>query len=654
VRRLIVPAVLAALVLSTGAASAQGGRSVEPGPPMGWSSRLLGCAVDERAVRQAAGALVSTGLAAKGYRHVLVDDCWAAPERDAGQLIADPARFPAGMAARAEHLHGLGLALGLNLSAGTRMCTRGPGSYGREAADAARLASWGVDLVKYDWCAVPLADFPGRTVDVVARELSGRMSAGLGRAITLSLNMEDGSTVPWTWAAEVATTWRTNVYNRPLADDYDAMVGVFEFNMLRGAHARPGGWNDPDVLRAGGGGMTAREYQTQLTLWAVMAAPLYATGALGPDTAALLGNPDVIAVDQDPRGAQGRFAATDGWHHVIAKPLAGGDVAVALFNESDRSALIETSARQVGLAPAASYRVRDLWTGATARTTGAIVHSVPAHGAVLLRVGRSPASAAPLATVAVEAPPLIEESDRLSILEPGWRAGVTTSVTNTGGTAPLRDVTLALAVPAGWTARPTGPVTPRRLAAGHRHAVTWRVTPPPGTPPGVYELTADGGAAGRATTEVRVASAPGAGTAHLGDVPWTASRNHLGPVERDRSNGDAAAGDGRPITINGVRHERGLGVHAPSEVELYTGGRCTEVRAEVGVDDEVEGGSVVFGIWADGELAARTGIVTGADAAVPLRADVSGAAVVRLVVTNGGDNAYFDHADWASATITCT
>jgi NPCBM/NEW2 domain len=110
---------------------------------------------------------------------------------------------------------------------------------------------------------------------------------------------------------------------------------------------------------------------------------------------------------------------------------------------------------------------------------------------------------------------------------------------------------------------------------------------------------------------------------------------------------------GGPLTIGGVRYERGLGVHAPSEVEFHAGGRCTTVRAEVGLDDEAEGGSVIFQIWADGELAARTGIVTGTGAAVPLRADVSGAAVVRLVVTNGGDNAYFDHADWAAATITC-
>jgi alpha-galactosidase len=657
VRRILAPVFVIAL-LALGGAAATGSTVDASGPPMGWNSRLLGCNVTEASVRQAADGLASTGLAERGYRYLMLDDCWAAADRDAaGQLRPDPARFPSGIAALAAELHARGFRLGLNVSSGTKMCTRGPGSYGREAGDAARLVDWGVDLVRLDWCSIPTADFPGKTVDVIARELSGRMNTALaGTEVTLTLNNEDGSTVPWTWAGGVATSWRTNVYNRPIADDYDTMVGIFEFNMLRGGYAGPGQWNDPDLLLAGRGAMSAAEYRTQFSLWAVMAAPLFVT-SFQP---ALVGHPDVIAIDQDPGGVQGRFVSTDGWHHVIDKPLAGGDHALALFNESDRSAVISTSTRKLGLPSGPAYRVTDVWTGATTSTSGEISLSVPAHGAALLRVGRHGPDAPPATTLVGDAPPAIPSTDKVSVVEPGRATTVTVTLANSGGTAPVSDVDVSLEVPAGWSVSAASGGD-GRLGAGERLEVPFTVSPPADATLDIRALTAratyrspHGDGTATATTDVRVAVAPAPGTTSLSDAMWTYAANHLGPVERDRSNGDVAAGDGKAITIGGVTYPRGLGVHGPSDVEFYLGGRCGTVTAEAGVDGEVgSNGSVVFQIWADGELAARTGIVRGGQAAVPLRADVTGASFLRLTVTNGGDNAYFDHSDWGAATITC-
>lgn len=144
------------------------------------------------------------------------------------------------------------------------------------------------------------------------------------------------------------------------------------------------------------------------------------------------------------------------------------------------------------------------------------------------------------------------------------------------------------------------------------------------------------------------------GVSYLGDLPWLSTTNGFGPVERNTSNGESAAGDGHPITLGGVVYAKGLGAHAPSAIEYYTGKRCRTVTADVGVDDEKGAkGTVAFEIWADGALVASTGVLTNTMPAQPVSADVTGAQVVRLVVTDGGDGVDSDHADWADARLTC-
>ncbi|NUS05244.1 MAG: alpha-galactosidase, partial [Nonomuraea sp.] len=189
---------------------------------------------------------------------------------------------------------------------------------------------------------------------------------------------------------------------------------------------------------------------------------------------------------------------------------------------------------------------------------------------------------------------------------------------------------------------------------GETFTVTWAVTPPATAEPKNYELTFTQGGQ-TAVAVVTVARAPGSGRTFLSDVAWTSAKNYFGPVEKDTSNGEKAAGDGRPITIEGVRYAKGLGTHAPADIEFYTAGRCSKVEFQAGIDDEVgAAGSVDFEVWADGGRVAHTGVLTGAMPARALTADIEGARYVRLVATNGGDNATSDHADFADAAITCS
>ncbi|GLW07772.1 hypothetical protein Misp01_29020 [Microtetraspora sp. NBRC 13810] len=133
-----------------------------------------------------------------------------------------------------------------------RRAGRLPARGGRRRADR----GLGVDYLKYDWCSIPTADVPGQNVQQIAQTLYPPMRAALGDSVAFAMNNEDGSTVPWLWGRELATTWRTNLVTSPLADSYPGMVTAWENNMLRQEYAGPGSWNDPDLLQIGQGGMT--------------------------------------------------------------------------------------------------------------------------------------------------------------------------------------------------------------------------------------------------------------------------------------------------------------------------------------------------------------------------------------------------------------
>jgi alpha-galactosidase len=380
-----------AVVLMTAAPASALGNGLALTPPMGWNDwNAYGCNVSEQLVEQTALAMHNDGMQAAGYDYVNIDDCWMSSSRAAnGNLVPNPTKFPDGMAAVASYVHSLGLKLGIYEDAGTATCAGYPGSYGHEQQDADLFASWGVDYLKYDWCNIPFSSFPGQSHEQVAQTLYTRMSHALkatSRPIVFSMcNGWDSSVQPWTWAGPVANLWRTT---SDIQANFSSMLNNFHINVGLAADAGPGAWNDPDMLEVGNG-MSAAEDQSEFSLWAEMAAPLIEGSNLtsaSSATLSILTNNAVIAVDQDSLGKQGTEVSSSGGLDVLAKPLANGDVAVALFNETGSTATISTTAAAIGKTSSSSYTLTNLWTGGTSTTVSAISASVPAHATVMYRV----------------------------------------------------------------------------------------------------------------------------------------------------------------------------------------------------------------------------------------------------------------------------
>ncbi|MFE9425082.1 glycoside hydrolase family 27 protein [Kitasatospora sp. NPDC006697] len=356
-------------------------------PPLGFNDwNAYGCNVSESLIKSTADAMHGNGMQAAGYQYVNIDDCWMTSTRDgSGNLVPDPVKFPDGIAGTAVYVHRLGLKLGIYEDGGMTTCAGYPGSLGHEAQDAAAFASWGVDYLKYDNCA-------NQGISATSRYTAMRDALhATGRPIVFGL-CNWGEESVWTWGASLGNSWRTT---GDIAPTYDSMLGIFHATAGLGGFAGPGHWNDPDMLEVGNG-MSATEDRTEFSLWAELAAPLIAGTDLtsaSADTLALLTNRRVLAVDQDPLGRPGQLVAAGGGLDVLARPLAGGDVAVLLFDENATAATITTSTAAVGKTGAASYTLTDLWSGAQRSTAGPISATVPGHGTVLYRVsgGGSPA-----------------------------------------------------------------------------------------------------------------------------------------------------------------------------------------------------------------------------------------------------------------------
>ncbi|WP_438822073.1 cellulose binding domain-containing protein [Actinocrinis puniceicyclus] len=348
-------------------------------PQMGFNDwNAYGCNVSESLIKATALAMHNDGMQAAGYQYVNIDDCWLTKSRNsAGQLVPDPSKFPDGISGTASYVHSLGLKLGIYEDAGTATCAGYPGSLGHESTDANSFASWGVDYLKYDNCN-------NNGISAQTRYTAMRDAlAATGRNILFSL-CNWGQENVWTWGANVGNSWRTT---GDINASYSSMLSIFHSNVALASYAGPGHWNDPDMLEVGNG-MSATEQQSEFSLWSEMAAPLIAGTNIANASSATLGiltNKNVIAVDQDSLGRQAT-EVTGGGLDVLAKPLANGDVAVALFNEGGSSATITTSAAAIGKSGASSYTLTNLWTGAITTTTGTISASVPSHGTVMYRV----------------------------------------------------------------------------------------------------------------------------------------------------------------------------------------------------------------------------------------------------------------------------
>ena len=350
-------------------------------PPMGWNSwNKFGCNVSETLIREMADAMVASGMQDAGYRYVVIDDCWQVSRDASGNIVPDPQRFPSGMKALADYVHSKGLKFGLYSDAGAKTCQGRPGSNGYEVEDALQYAAWGVDYLKYDWCSTDGVD------PKIAYPTMRDALKATGRPVVFSI-CEWGRSQPWTWARGVGHLWRTT---GDIADNWRSFTRLLDLQVGLEKYAGPGGWNDPDMLEVGNGGMTAGEYRAHFGLWCLLAAPLMAGNDLRrmtPEIRDILTNREVIAVDQDPLGIQGRKIRDDGDFEVWGKRLAGGAHAVVLFNRSGKEQKMAVSWQEIGLPYDAEPAVRDLWAGKDlGRVRGTFSAVVPSHEIVMIRV----------------------------------------------------------------------------------------------------------------------------------------------------------------------------------------------------------------------------------------------------------------------------
>jgi alpha-galactosidase len=381
----------------TGGAAGAAGTSGILGatPPMGWNSwNTFGCNnLNETLIKGIADVFVSSGMKDVGYQYVNLDDCWMDGRDSAGKLKWNASRFPSGIPALADYIHGKGLKIGLYEVPGDRTCaniyggyTGGVGSLGHETTDAQSFASWGIDYLKYDKCTAALSGF------AVMRDAL----RATGRPIFYSINPGDGTGCPPSSCSlnlpTIANMWRIGF---DISGNWSSMIGLVDQDANQYSYAGPGHWNDPDMMEVGNG-LTDTEGRTHFSMWAILAAPLIAGNdlrSMSAATKATLTNAEVIAVDQDAMGVQGRLVASPGTNlQVWSKTLAGTNTrAVALLNRGTAAASITVQWSALGI-PTGAATVRDLWshTDLGSFSGSYTASSVPSHGVAMLKVTSTP------------------------------------------------------------------------------------------------------------------------------------------------------------------------------------------------------------------------------------------------------------------------
>ncbi len=248
-------------------------------------------------------------------------------------------------------------------------------------------------------------------------------------------------------------------------------------------------------------------------------------------------------------------------------------------------------------------------------------------------------------------------------VQAGQTFTATATVAVPSDAANATDLSASLKVPDGWTAGPPSPASVHAVHPGDSATFAWQVQAPSGQLPQASPVTAvvnyTQSARQASNSDERIVRSvpppPAPGSDYVSDLPFLSATNGWGPVERDTSNGEQAAGDGHTITIDGVQYAKGLGTNSVSDVEVYLGGKCTTFTAQVGVDDETNGaGTVTFSVVADGKTLVTTPTIRGHQPATPINVDVTGAQVLDLIVGDAGDGNGNDHGDWAVPVLSCT
>ena len=375
-------------------------------PPLGWNSwNVWAGQVDAGKVRDAADQMIAAGLARHGFQYVNIDDTWELGRsgdtgRDAQGSILSNDKFP-DMPGLAAYVHSKGLKIGLYSSPGPTTCGGYTASYQHEAQDAATYAKWGFDYLKYDWCSYDQVVHGDHSLPSLEKpyNVMGAALAVQPRDIVFSL-CQYGEGDVWKWGASTGgNSWRTT---GDIQDNWNSLHGIYESQAGHSAYAGPGHWNDPDMLMVGVVGfgnthpthLTPNEQVLHISMWCLLSSPLLIgcdLTRLDPLTLALLTNDEALDINQDPLGKPAALLSKDDNDGEIwARPLFDGTHAVGLINGDEEPHVLTVRWSDLGLS--SSQPVRDLWLHKNAGTfPGSYSVEVPAHGAVLLKIGQ-PAS----------------------------------------------------------------------------------------------------------------------------------------------------------------------------------------------------------------------------------------------------------------------
>jgi len=368
-------------------------------PPMGWNSwNCWGMAVDAKKVKSSVDFMVSKGLVEHGWTYINIDDGWQGPNRDTvtGEILTDQEKFP-DMKGLSDYVHSKGLKFGIYSSPGSLTCGKRLGSLQHEDLDAATYTKWGVDYLKHDWCSYSeIYKKPSLYELKLPYQIMKKALRSQKRDIVYSL-CQYGMGDVWKWGHEVdANAWRTT---GDIIDTWNSMRVIGFDQDKNSAYAKPGRWNDPDMLVIGNVGwgpnlhpthLTPNEQYTHISLWSLLSSPLLLgcdLSALDDFTLNLLTNDEVIDINQDPLGNQARKISGDDNFQIWMKDMEDGSKAVGLFNLSINPKKYELVLKQLGLE--GKYTIRDVWQQKDIATgKGKIATQIPFHGVLLLKISK--------------------------------------------------------------------------------------------------------------------------------------------------------------------------------------------------------------------------------------------------------------------------
>jgi len=395
---------------------------------MGWNDWAhYQCGFNAQTILDNATALVKTGLAARGYNTVTIDDCWMLKTRDAkGNLQPDPERFPHGMKPVADAIHHLGLKFGIYEDSGSTTCGEYAGSGwpkggGNDyfAQDARLFASWGVDYLKLDGCNLYVKDPHDVNENLAAYRKAYAAEQAALKTVDRPIVFSESAPAyfefspEWydvlTWVRDYGQLWREGDdmanYSTKAPDTprFKSVLFNYAYNLPLGRFQKPGNWNDADFIIGGDSGLTLAESRSQMALWAMMSAPLILSSdvaKLSPEAIAILGNPKVIAIDQDPLGRSATLVKRTPDMDLLIKPLKSGDYAVVILNRSDSLSEFHIHPAELGFAasPGCTLDADNLWTDNRQTSLSNLGATLGPHDSAVWRIHPHAGCSAPTRT----------------------------------------------------------------------------------------------------------------------------------------------------------------------------------------------------------------------------------------------------------------